>query len=98
MEFTTVAHALSSETRIRLLRIITEDPASSAEAFEQYQNQYDSPTRRESIYRELEKLADAGLATKQYESEDKKLVYAGRADLVCFDISQESVELHDQDH
>jgi len=96
MEITTAAHALSSETRIRLLQIITATPSSSAEAFDQYQIQYQSPMRRESIYRELEKLVDAGLATKRYDQDKKELVYAGQADVICFDIAQESVEFGTQ--
>jgi Fe2+ or Zn2+ uptake regulation protein len=93
MELTEVAHALSSQTRVRLLQIALDMPVSSAEAFEQYQAEYESPSRRESIYRELENLAEAGLLEKRYESEDKELVYAGRGDIVRLDVVRESVSL-----
>lgn len=98
MELTTVAHTLASETRVRLLRILSENPSTSAEAFNQYAQMYDSPKRRESIYRELENLADAGLVTKQYESEEKKLVYSSGGDVVCLDVIQNSVTFCDSEH
>jgi len=93
MDLTDVAHALSSQTRVRLLQIALNAPVSSAEAFEQYRAEYESPSRRESIYRELENLAEAGLLEKRYESEDKELVYAGREDTVRLNIVRETVSL-----
>lgn len=97
MELTDVAHALSSQTRVRLLQIALDVPVSSTEAFERYQSKYESPSRRESIYRELENLAEAGLLEKRYESEDKELVYIGRGEIVCLDVVEGDVLLESRD-
>jgi len=97
MELTEVAHTLSSQTRVRLLQIALDTPVSSVEAFEQYQAEYESPSRRESIYRELENLAEAGLLEKRYESKEKGLVYSGRGGIVCLDVVRENVSLESED-
>ncbi len=93
MELMEVAHALSSRTRVRLLQIVLDTPVTSAEAFEQYRAEYESPSRREYIYRELEHLAEVGLLEKRYESDDKELVYVGRGKSVSLDVVQESASL-----
>lgn len=95
MEFTEVAHALSSRTRVRLMQIVLDSPVSSAEAFQRYQSQYDTPSHRESIYRELENLAETGLLEKRYESEEKELVYVARDDTVCLDMREMVVSMGD---
>lgn len=93
MDVTSVAHALSSETRVRLLALLHEKKLTSSEAFELYNENYDSPKRRESVYRELENLVDAGLVEKKYQSSSKKLMYAVKADTVCFDLGSGDVDI-----
>jgi DNA-binding transcriptional ArsR family regulator len=91
MEVTSVGHALSSETRVRLLRLIHRESMTSSQAFEQYQEEFNSPKYRESIYRELEELVEARLIEKQYDSEDKQLVYAVDSDIICYDIAKDEL-------
>lgn len=68
--------SLSSETRIELLRIISEKGAlSAAEAFREYSTRH-KPIRRESIYRELEKMVEAGILDKRYCKNSKRLLYS----------------------
>lgn len=93
MEITEVAHALSSKTRVRLLHIVSKESVSSSDAHKRYQAEYNSPTRRESIYRELENLVDAGLVKKEYQSDEKSLTYTATSKEICFDISKLEVEM-----
>ncbi|WP_144244825.1 transcriptional repressor [Thermococcus eurythermalis] len=67
--------SLSSETRIELLEIISEKgELSAAEVFREYSQRY-KPLRRESIYRELEKMVETGVLSKKYCTRSKKILY-----------------------
>lgn len=93
MEIAEIAQALSSKTRVRLLHIVSKRSMTSSDAHEQYQEKYSSPTRRESIYRELENLVDSGLVTKEYRGDQKELVYTTSYDGIYFDIPNMDVEM-----
>lgn len=93
MDVTSVAHALSSETRVRLLALLHQQPMTSSDAFDVYQATFDSPKYRESIYRELENLVEAGLVEKRYESGEKRLMYVVEQDIVCFDLETSNVRM-----
>jgi Fe2+ or Zn2+ uptake regulation protein len=71
-----LAKILSSETRLRLIKILSNEKRLSAvEVYNIYKRLYDDVKHRESIYRELEKLVDVKILTKEYDKRMKKLVY-----------------------
>lgn len=75
MDIAEVAAALSDRTRLRLLEIIHDKgPISSKRAHEEFVRRFDD-RRRESIYKALEKLVDAGILVKTYDREGEGLVY-----------------------
>lgn len=93
MDITDVANVLNTHTRVRLLRLVTQQPLTSSEAHQIYTQKYSSPTRRESIYRELEKLAETKLVAKEYQNEQKQLVYFGTTEEIQIDIVENKVRL-----
>lgn len=75
MDIMEVTSALSDQTRLRLIDIVREEgPLSSKRAHEEFVAKYED-RRRESIYKALENLVDAGLLKKSYEREGEGLVY-----------------------
>lgn len=69
MEIEQVGRALSNETRLRLLQLIADEPSTAKEAHDRYIDTYTDQKHRESIYRALETLVDAGILTKEYSTE-----------------------------
>jgi|SRR6056297_1572470 len=96
MEATVVGKALGSRTRIRILRLLSGGARSSIETFEEYGKTYEDDKRRETIYRELENLVEAGLVAKNYDEADGKIVYNLRHGQILFDCRAGTVEPHDE--
>ncbi|MFC4448088.1 hypothetical protein [Halorussus aquaticus] len=69
MELIAVSKALSNETRLRLLKLIAEEPGSATRLHQRYVDEYSDQKHRESIYRALETLVDAELLVKEYQKE-----------------------------
>lgn len=67
-----VAQALSSETRLNLIKTIGNKSLSLYEI----QNQFDNSIHRESIYRALEKLAEVRILSKAYNKTKKRYEYS----------------------
>lgn len=82
MDAVDAGKALSNNTRVRLLQILSDESLSATEAKEKHNTRFDEDTRRESIYRELEKLVELGFLNKDYDSEEKSLVYTLRFDSI----------------
>lgn len=75
MDLLIVSKMLGSVTRLNLLRILAKNVNLSAiEIYRSYNNQF-KKKRRETLYKELERLADSGLVEKKYLKNKKKLVY-----------------------
>lgn len=92
MEIYEVASALSDRTRLRLIDIVDEEgPVSSKRAHEEFVSRYDD-RRRESIYKALEKLVDAGVLTKTYEREGEGLVYELSYERVVIDLHEMDIQ------
>lgn len=70
-----VFSALSSKTRLEILRILSAKPYSIGEILSDLQKKGYGIKYRESIYRALEKLVAAGLVEKYYDKEEKGIKY-----------------------
>ncbi|WP_135851483.1 helix-turn-helix domain-containing protein [Halorussus salinus] len=96
MEITQIGKALSSETRIKILDIVSENGHSSIETFEKYGEEYEDDKRRETIYRELENLVKAGLLSKEYDETDSQIVYRLKHQGLVINIDSVTVEPRDE--
>jgi len=74
MDLTKVCKALSSDTRLKILKILVDKNLSAANVFKEYRKR-DDKRHRESIYRALEKLVDAEILRKEYDEKGKEIVY-----------------------
>ncbi|MBC7092271.1 MAG: helix-turn-helix transcriptional regulator [Nitrososphaeria archaeon] len=70
-----ISRALSSETRLKILKIIGSSSLTLSEITEKFNNSYHTHMYKESIYRELEQMVNAGILRKKYYQKDKKLKY-----------------------
>jgi len=75
MEIHQVAKALSSQTRIKLLKILNNKQMSSMAIFTEYNIKNNDNKHRESIYRSLEILVKAGILDKKYDVQSKEILY-----------------------
>lgn len=73
MNIQKLAAALSSNTRILIAKILTKKPLSSTEVCRELKKE--KSILRESVYRALERLVEAGLLKKMYDQTDKKVKY-----------------------
>lgn len=70
-----VFSALSSRTRIEILRILAVKPRSVIEILNELNNKGFTIKYRESVYRALEKLTAAGLVEKYYDRKEGGIRY-----------------------
>ncbi|MCX9014345.1 MAG: hypothetical protein OIN89_06085 [Candidatus Methanoperedens sp.] len=71
----TVAKALSSDTRLKILKLLVDKNLSSIEVYKEYKQRFHEDKHRETIYRGLELLLDAGVLDKRYNKTNKNVVY-----------------------
>ena len=69
MELDRVVSALSSPTRREMIRVLATYPMTTKQVSEQLTKKGLSLKYRESVYKGLEKLVDAGLVEKYYVRE-----------------------------
>ncbi|USZ68737.1 hypothetical protein NGM10_03120 [Halorussus salilacus] len=86
MEITRIGQTLSSETRIKIVRLLADSPDSAVGAFERYERQHEEGKHRETIYRELENLVDAQLVSKEYNDERGRIEYVLRYERLSVDL------------
>ena len=67
--------ALSSKTRIEILRILAEKPSSIMDVLGELGRRGFKIKYRESVYRSLEKLTSAGLVEKYYDKKERGIRY-----------------------
>lgn len=95
MDVTEVGKALSNETRVNILRLLDDDSYSSIETFERYEAEYAEGKRRETVYRELENLVEAGLLTKEYNQTAGQIEYELRFQRLLIDLGDGTVEANE---
>ena len=83
-----IAKALSSETRLNLIRVIGNNTFSLSEIEERFKL-LSSSLYRESIYRALEKLVETGILRKYFDAFRKKQVYAIEQNQITLNILSE---------
>ncbi len=87
-----VSKKLSSETRLKIIKILDENQLSFREVRNIYEDKY-KDIRRETVYRELENLREANIVSKRYDEEKKVLLYSLEYDLVKINLSSMELEL-----
>jgi len=93
MQLNELAKALSSETRLKIIKILSERELSALEVYEAYERAYKEGKHRESIYRELEKLVEANILKKVYNEKEKKIVYKLAIQKIIVDLPTQRVEI-----
>ena len=78
-----VARALASEIRLAILELLLNGPLTLTQIRAQLD---DTSPYRATFYRHLEKLKDAGLVEKFYDSQDKSLKYKLRDTQLTFEL------------
>jgi DNA-binding transcriptional ArsR family regulator len=88
-----VAKALSSTTRLRILKILSAGEASAIGVYRKYNAKYSDKKERVSIYRDLEILSKSNLVYKKYNGESKEIVYGLASRTVSFDLASQVCSL-----
>jgi len=68
--------ALANEMRIELLQILSRGPLPAPAVFAELSRNGSDIKYRESVYKGLEVLVDAGLVDKVYDKKNKKILYS----------------------
>lgn len=95
MDVTKVGKALSNETRVKILQILADSPRSSIKTYERYEEKYTEGKHRETVYRELENLVEAGLLTKEYNETASQIEYTFEQRQLLIDLADGTVEPYD---
>lgn len=88
-----VMRALDSHIRRALMLLALEGAKTSQEYKDELQKHGFDVKYKESIYKDLQLLVDAGLAEKYYDNEKKSIVYGSKVDAVVFDLMKWSLYL-----
>ncbi len=91
MEINKVVAALDSNIRREMLRILSKDPMNVVEVLEELKRRKFEVKYRETVYRGLEKLLEAGLVDKSYVK-NKGLCYKLTANRIIIDVTKDSIE------
>jgi DNA-binding transcriptional ArsR family regulator len=86
MEIEEVAKALSSDTRLKILKLLAEGEASAVHVYKMYNERYSDRRERATIYRELEVLYKSNFLVKTYKEESKEIVYRLSARSINIDL------------
>lgn len=96
MEITAIGQSLSNETRVRILTIVADNPCPAVEAHRQYEDEFAEGKYRETIYRELENLVEAGLLSKEYNEEEGQIEYKLKHREILLDLANGKVMANNQ--
>jgi Fe2+ or Zn2+ uptake regulation protein len=91
VEVDKVISALNSNMRREVLKIISEEPMTVIQVLEELKRRKFEVKYRETVYRALEKLLDAGLVEKYYDME-RGLCYRIKVKLITIDLSNSTIE------
>ncbi|HIH76887.1 MAG TPA: winged helix-turn-helix transcriptional regulator [Methanomassiliicoccales archaeon] len=86
MEIEEVAKALSSDTRLKILKLLAEGEASAVHVYKMYNEKFSDRRERATIYRELEVLYKSNFLVKTYKEESKEIVYRLAARSINLDL------------
>lgn len=76
MDVTQLGNMLKSKTRVNILKILDEKSLRAIDVYNQYKILFKKDAKhREFIYKELERLVDAGILDKKYDNEIKGITY-----------------------
>jgi len=81
-----VAKALSSDTRLKILKLLAEGEASAVHVYKKYNEKFSDRRERATIYRELEVLYKSNFLVKTYREESKEIVYRLAARSINLDL------------
>jgi len=81
-----VAKALSSDTRLKILKLLAEGEASAVHVYKMYNEKFSDRRERATIYRELEVLYKSNFLVKTYKEESKEIVYRLAARSINLDL------------
>lgn len=73
MDFRKFIHCIRSDTRRRILQLLSERDMSAPQAYEKLGK--NAPKYKRSVNRALEILRECGLVTKYYSNENKAIYY-----------------------
>jgi DNA-binding transcriptional ArsR family regulator len=85
-----VAKALSSDTRLKILKVLAEGEASAVHVYKMYNEKYSDRKERATIYRELEVLFKCNFLVKTYREESKEITYHLAARSINLDLIQQT--------
>lgn len=91
MKITKICKALSSETRLKILKILIDKKLSSANVHREYNKRFHEKRHRESIYRALEKLVSAEILMKEYDTTRKEIVYSLKHKEITINLKNQKV-------
>lgn len=87
MEVTQLGNALRSQTRVNILKILGKKSLRAIDVYNEYKVLYrDEAKHREFIYKELERLVDAGILDKGYDRKIKGITYTIKLQKVCVNL------------
>ena len=81
-----MAKALSSDTRLKILKMIADGEASAVHVYKMYNEKFSDRRERATIYRELEVLYKSNFLVKTYKEESKEIVYRLSARSINIDL------------
>ena len=81
-----MAKALSSDTRLKILKLLAEGEASAVHVYKMYNEKFSDRRERATIYRELEVLYKSNFLVKTYKEESKEIVYRLSARSINIDL------------
>jgi len=87
-----VSRALSSDTRLNILKILVNNELASIEVYKKYIEKFKGDKQRETIYRALETLLRADILEKKYDNEKKSLVYSIKNNQLIIDLIEQKVK------
>jgi DNA-binding transcriptional ArsR family regulator len=90
MDIEEVAKALSSDTRLRILKILADGDASAVHVYKMYNERFPERKERTTIYRELEVLYRSNFLVKLYRDESKEIVYRLAARSINLDLIKQT--------
>ncbi len=81
-----MAKALSSDTRLKIIKLLAEGEASAVHVYKMYNEKFSDRRERATIYRELEVLYKSNFLVKTYREESKEIVYRLAARSINLDL------------
>jgi thiamine pyrophosphokinase len=87
MKITSIGNALRSQTRVNILKTLGKDNLRAIDVYQKYNEIFPkNPKHREFIYKELERLVNAGILDKKYDKKIKGLTYNLKHQIILIDL------------